>query len=110
MASKYKIDDRVLYNGKVGEIDNIGYSDNNEEYHYIVRFENGKKKKALESEITPAGGEDVKITATQFDEAVKAYMYSVAEDVGDTDQLDGALEIVGIVCRQLKTRLFERND
>ena len=110
MASKYKMDDRVLYDGKVGEIDNIGYSERNEEYLYIVRFENGKKKKALESEIIPAAEEVVKITASQFDEAVKALMYSVSESADDTDHLDGALNIIGIVCQRLKIRLFERND
>lgn len=110
MANKYKVDDRVRLGDKFGVIDNIGFSEKNEEYLYIVRFGNGKKEKVLESEIAPAISEDVRITKAQFDEAVKALMYSVAEDVGDTDQLDRVLEIVGMVSRQLKTRLFEGNE
>lgn len=110
MANKYKVDDRVRFGEKIGVIDNIGFSEKNEEYLYIVRFGNGKKEKVLESEIAPAISEDVRITKTQFDEAVKALMYEAAEDVGDTDRLDGVLEIIGTICGQLKTRLFDRND
>lgn len=110
MANKYKVDDRVRHGDKFGVIDNIGFSEKNKECLYIVRFGNGQKEKVLESEITPAISEDVRITKAQYDEAVKALMYSIAEDVGDTPQLDGVLEIVGGVCGRLKARLFDKND
>lgn len=109
MSHKYRPGDRVRYNGKVGEIDNMGYSERNEENLYIVKFENGRKEKALESALS-AAEEAVRITPAKYDEAVKALMYSIAEDVGDTPQLDGVLEIVGGVCGWLKARLFEGND
>lgn len=108
MSHKYRPGDRVRYNGKVGEIDNMGYSEKHEENLYIVKYDNGKKEKALESALSAA--EEVRITVNQFDEAVKALMYSIAEDVGDTAQLDGVLEIVGGVCGRLKARLFDKND
>lgn len=110
MANKYKVDDRVRFGGKIGVIDNIGFSERNEEYLYIVRFGNGQKEKVLESEIMPAVGTDVRISTGQFDEAVKTLMYEVADDIPDDEQLNGVLEIVVAVCGRLKARLFERND
>lgn len=75
----------------------------------IVKYDDGTKHKDPVTSLVKV--DDVKmITAVQFDEAVKALMYEAAEDVGDTDQLDGVLEIIGTICRQLKTRLFEGND
>lgn len=75
----------------------------------IVKYPGGRKDKIQLGRLAKYEAEK-RVTAAQFDEAVKALMYSVAEDVGDTDQLDGVLEIVGMVSRQLKMRLFEGND
>lgn len=103
---KFQIGDRVRIIGdrETGTIVNII------EEVALVKYANGSKKKiSLVNLLPPLQGE-ITITREKFDEAVKALMYGVAENVGDTDRLDGVLEIVGMVCNDLKSRLFEGND
>lgn len=90
---------RILGEKRVGEITKII------DERAIVKYQNGEKIKAPLSYLS-LSSEDEGITPEKFDEAVKAVMYDVAKNVGDTDQLDGVLEIVGAVSSQLKARLF----
>lgn len=76
----------------------------------LVKYPDGKKMKTALAALLPPLTNEIVLTPDKYDEAVKALMFQVAEDVGDTDQLDSVLEIVGVVCRRLKTRLFEGND
>lgn len=73
----------------------------------IIKYDNGEKEKVLESDLIEARDDSIRLTPERFDETVKALMYATAEDVGDTDKLDGVLEIIGAVCAQLKARLFD---
>lgn len=94
---------RLAFNKKVGTITEI-ISD-----VAILKYPDGTKTKAPIS-LLVVENDVISVTPAKYDEAVKALMYKVAEDVGDTDQLDNVLEIVGMVCGQLKARLFEGND
>ena len=70
----------------------------------LVQYKTGKRKIALSALIAQ---HETSVTAAQFDEAVKSLMYQIADDVGHTAQLDQVLEIAAVVCKRLKTRLFE---
>lgn len=98
----FKVGDnvRVLGEKRVGEITRII------DETAIIKYSKGDKIKTLLSYLS-LSSEDEGITPEKFDEAVKAVMYEVAEDIGDTDQLDGVLEIVGAVSARIKARLFD---
>lgn len=103
----FKVGDMVRIIGKreTGTIENII------EDVAIVKYADGRKKKiGVVNLLPPLDDKSITITPEKFDEAVKALMYAAAEDVGDTDKLDGMLEIIGAVCSQLKARLFNGRD
>jgi hypothetical protein len=100
-----KIHDRVTRQGdrRIGEVVNI-IGDT-----VIIQYLTGGKIKTRIDQVVPAREDEITITPAKFDEVVKATMYAVAENVGDVDQLDQVLEIVGAVSSQLKERLFDGN-
>ena len=102
----YKIGDRVRTIGdkKTGEITNL--IDNTA----IVKYRGGVKKKISIFDLIPYEDNSIALTPEKFDEAVKALMYGIAKDTGDSADLDGVLEIVAIVSSNLKDRLFNGND
>lgn len=101
---KFQTGDRVRIIGKretgkiVNIIDDIA----------LVKYSDGTKKKIAISNLLPPLEEGITLTPAQYDEAVKALMYEAAEDAGDTDQLDGMLEVIGAICAQLKARIFQK--
>lgn len=109
---KFNVDDKVCINNsdKIGTIINFGYSERNDQYMYIVQYSNCKKEKALESELTAARDDIVRLTPNKFDEAVKALMYETAQDAESNEQLDFILELIGAVSSKLKARLFNENE
>jgi hypothetical protein len=102
----FKVGDEVhnLRETRVGTITNI--VDN----IAIIEYPPHGTKEKMPLKYLVKNEAEKRVSVEQFDEAVKALMYSIAEDVGDTAQLDGVLEIVGGVCGRLKARLFEGND
>lgn len=96
---------RVIGETKVGEIVSLI------EDVALVQYPKGNKRKiTLVNLLPPLDDNSIRLTPETYDEAVKSIMYDIAADIGDTDQLDGVLEIVGAVSSQLKTRLFNKND
>lgn len=75
----------------------------------IIGYHNGEREKILESELTKVKNETILISPAKFDNVVKALMYQAAEDAGDSKDLDFILEVIGMVCGQLKARLFDGN-
>lgn len=94
--------DRVRVTGdrRIGEIVNII------DQTIIVKYPGGDKRKVTGTEITRVTEDEIRITPSTFDEAVKAVMYETAEDAGETDQLDFMLELIAAVGSKLKARLF----
>ena len=100
-----KIHDRVLRDGdkRVAEVVNV-IGD-----IVILQYLTGDKIKTTLDKVSLASEDSITLTPSKFDAVVKATMYAVAENVGDVDQLDQVLEIVGAVSSQLKERLFDGN-
>lgn len=76
----------------------------------IVEYSDGQREKVLASELIVVQDNAIRLTPEKYDETVKALMYATAKDVGDSEDLDQVLEIIGAVCSQLKARLFGEND
>lgn len=101
-----KLYDRVRVTGdrRIGEIVNII------DQTVIVKYPTGDKRKVTGAEITRVTEDEIRITPTTFDEAVKAVMYETVEDAGETDQLDFMLELIAAIGSKLKERLFNGNN
>lgn len=99
----FQIGDRVRVVGEtvVGEVERI-IGD-----VAIVRYKDRKSKTHIENLV--AAGENYYITPARYDEVVKGLMYQAAEDAGNSEDLDYILKIIGMVCGQLKARLFDGN-
>lgn len=77
----------------------------------LVKFRKSKKKIPLAELVSPLKG-SICLTPETFDYAVKELMYEAAADYGkeDANDLDGILEVIGVISASLKRRLFETND
>ena len=100
-----KIHDRVTRAGdaRVGEVINI-IGDT-----VIIQYLTGEKIKTTLDRVVLANETEVTITPSKYDEIVKAVMFEVADGVGNRDDLDDILRVVGAVGVSIKTRLFDGN-
>ena len=97
------VHDRVIRSGdkRVAEVVNVI------DDIVILQYLTGQKVKTTLDKVSLAPENTITITPSKFDDIVKATMYAVAENVGDVEQLDQVLEIVGAVSAELKERLFD---
>lgn len=77
----------------------------------LVQYPNGQKKKIGVVNLLPPieDNDSIEITPEKYDEYVKALMYEAAENAKNDEQLDGILEVIGVICARLKMRLFDGN-